>query len=285
MTLLGTAMKETSDVVDMYRKAARQQLPDVTTALATRPGHSMSSFSTDSSERYQFFRHWVYICVNSISSAVAGLPWKAAEITNAEENPESKRILGQQHKVPRAILEKAIGAQEVQSIASHPSLDMLGTSNGIHGKDELIYFTVANLEIVGCAYWILGTDDTDTEPRVFGVPATWMKFDRKSGNYLLRVAGAQEPVVIPSEYVAKMSFPNPSDPLGYYSPLNACLAAIKVDDYIQRSQQQSFDRGIHPNLIVTVSPTPGEKTRPPLHPSFLPDWFGSPVTPVATDPP
>lgn len=268
-SLLADAMKRTASVVSNYQKQAERRarrdpgLVDIETPMVTRPGEQTVVYGSDAAERYRLFRHWVYIAVDSVASAVAGLPWRAAEITNAEANPE-RRMGGWQHKVPGRILEKAAQGQEMNAIVSHPVLDLLAKPNQHQGKYEFIYFSVCNLELTGVSYWLLGTDDEGRQEQLFAVPSNWIRYDRKRDMYMMQVAGTYESVDIPPEYVTKTSFPNPADPLGYYSPLSACYSAIKVDDYIQRSQAQAFDRGIHPNLIVTVGATPGTTQRPVL---------------------
>jgi phage portal protein BeeE len=254
-SLLADAFTSSASVVSAYQKAVEargRQLADLETAIAERPTQGNISFSNDNTgERYRHFKHWVYVAVDKISSSVAALPWRAAELTNAPENPERRQSDFRQ-KIPQQINCKAIGGEEFEALASHPALDLLAKPNNHQSSYEFLYFTIANLEITGKAYWILGTDETGTEERLFAVPSNWMSYDRKNDVYLLQVAGSYEKTVILPEYVATGYFPNPSDPLGCYSPLSACISAIQVDDWIQSSQAKAFERGIFPNVIVTV---------------------------------
>jgi phage portal protein BeeE len=266
-SLLAEAVAQTESVVSLYQKQiaiSREQLVDVESEMSNRSGLGVSTFSSDSGDKYKYFRHWVFVCIDKIAGTLAGQPWRAAELTNAPDNPERTPQDLWLKNVPQRIQNKATSAEELQVLPSHPVIDLLDQPNGHQHSYEFLYFTVANLELVGVAYWILGTDDDGSSERLFAVPATWMKYNRKQDIYKLKVPGNFEGVPIPPECVGKVHFPNPSDPLSHYSPLNACLSAIKTDDYIQTSQHQSYEKGIHPNLIVSVGKTPGTQERPVL---------------------
>jgi len=268
-SLLAEAMKRQGAMVATWTKLAQQrrppsQLPEVGTRISQRQDSLFGpSYGDSPSEKYKFFRHWVYICVNAIADRVAGLAWEAAEITNASDNPE-RSFRHQRKKIQERVRQKSNSSQEIKSIASHPVLDLLARPNNLQRKYEFLYFTVANLEISGEAYWIIGKEDEGDKEQLFAVPSHWLKFNRKDKMYELRVSGSVEALPVPPEFVARTYFPNPSDPLSCYSPLNACLSAIRVDDYIQRSQSMAFERGIHPNLIVTLGPDPTTGKRPAL---------------------
>jgi phage portal protein BeeE len=257
-------------IADTHRKMAEQsmthtsELPSIAGAFAGKGQQTpMMSYGNTEGERYQYFRHWVYVCVDAISSAVAGLDWCASEITEAEANPD-RRFHGRHEKVPKRILSKVPSNQELVPLVTHPALDLVESPNEHQGKDEFIYFSVANLELTGACYWILGVDDDGKTERLFAVPSSWMSYNKKTHEYICKPSGMTDGIPIGYEYVAKTHFPNPADPMGCYSPLNACISAVRVDDYIQKSQQQAFDRGIHPNLIVSVGKPPGAQTRPTL---------------------
>jgi phage portal protein BeeE len=266
-SLLADALEQsTSFVTTLKQTAARRvthDLPDVESAMLQRTSLFGTSSYDSGGDYYQHFKNWIYIAVDSIASAVAGLPWKAAEIVNAEANPE-RRPTAFREKIPAQIRNKATSGQEFEAIASHPVLDLLAEPNATQGCYEFLYFTVANLEIVGRAHWILGTDDDGKEERLFAVPTTWVKYHRKEGMYYLQVEGEHKKIPIPPEYIATAFFPDPSDPFGCYSKVRACLPAVRVDNHIQSSQEIAFDRGIYPNLIVTVGKTPGSQQRPTL---------------------
>lgn len=263
------AIERSTSIVETYRKAAarmprQQALPDFGGRLTSKP--DSYGYGQSNAEKYRYFRAWTYACIHCIADRVANLNWEAAEVTNAEENPErSARLTMHKRCLPQRLRYKAAPTQELNAIASHPVLDLLAKPNALQRKYEFLYFTVANLELTGEAFWLIGADDDDkTQEQLFAVPATWMRWNKDQKVYMLRIGGGSEEVPVPAEFVARMYFPNPSDPRACYSPLSACYSAVRVDDYIQRSQSQAFEIGIHPNLIVTLGKDPATNQRPYL---------------------
>ncbi len=270
-TLVRRTLERAGAIHDAHKARAERNimagagsLPAVEGQFTGRDKPQSLSLGSPSDNKYGHFRHWVYTCVNAISEAVSALPWQAAELTEAAANPE-RRMGGISQKVPRQMLTKVREGQELQPILAHPSLDLVECPNYHQPHHEFVYFSVANLEITGECYWVLGVADDNATPQIYAVPSSWMAYNAKTDEYKLKPPGMTQGVSVPTEYVARTHFPDPGNPMGCWSPLSACLSAVKVDDYIQRSQQMSFDRGIHPNLIITVGKKPGQTDRPRLN--------------------
>lgn len=237
-----------------------------------------SQRATRNRESYGHFRSWVYVCVDAIARRIAGQACGAGEIENAEANQERGARFAQKagtgggliypHHRAKTIpppAYKYIGeGQQLSVFEQHRSMDLLSRPNGIQRKFEFLYMSAANLLLTGECYWVgTGPDEEDPESRgeVWAVPTSWMTPIHDGGlftGYKMQVSGQAIPQDIPPEMVARTYFADPSDLKSAYSPLRAILQAIRVDDYIQESQEQMFERGINPNLIVTVGRVRGE---------------------------
>src|SRR3990170_4680693 len=266
-SLLAEAMERQGAMVATWTKLAQErrpsaQLPDIGARLVNKQ-QSLFGYQGSAADKYQYFKDWVYVAIHCIADRVAALAWEAGEITNAGENPErsfNRRL----QKIPARVQQKANSSQEIKSIASHPVLDLLARPNSLQHKYEFLYFTVANLEIAGKVYWIVGKDDDSDEEAIYAVPVHWMEYKSDQKLYKFKPRSDVEGVDVPAEFVTQAYFPNPSDPGSWYSPLVACFSAVRIDRYIQGSQDQTFQRGIHPNLIVTVGADPVSGKRPQL---------------------
>jgi phage portal protein BeeE len=217
-----------------------------------------SNQSTNAAEHYRYFRHWVYVCVNAIARRVACQPWQAGQIEGATDNPE-RGFSSLQHKVPSNIWQRTnTPNQELSVIASHDVLDLLSRPNPIQKQFEFLYLSTCNLLLTGESYWLGGQVSTEDglQMQLWSLPTSWIYPDHTDGlfsKYFLRPSGSSDAIPVPAECVVRTYYPNPSDLASVYSPLESAISAIRVDDYIQRSQRDMFERGIHPNLLVSIA--------------------------------
>jgi len=226
--------------------------------------------SSRSRQSFQHFRSWVYVCVDAIARRAAGQACAVGEVENAEPNPSARtaayREKGLRTKpltfaksLPESMHKFARGNQELQVFQQHEALDLLARPNPIQRKFEFVYMTVANLCVTGEAYWVGGyTPAQNGKPgdgEIWAVPSNWIIPKHDKGlftGFELRMPGKPTGTPLPPGSVARTFLPDPSDLKTAYSPLRAILKAIRVDDYIQDSQEDMFERGINPNLIVTI---------------------------------
>jgi len=220
---------------------------------------------TRNKEAYAYFRNWVYICVDAIACRLAGQPICAGEITNADPNPdpsgEERTVPTRKAGLPRYIREtipksilKSIGTQNLEVYESHPVLDLFARPNPVQKGFEFFYLSAVNLLLTGESYWIGSVGDAG-EPEIWAVPTHWLEPEHDGGlftGYKIKLGNMAVAQPIPVESVARTYFADPMDLKSAFSPVRAALGAIRTDDYIQSSQEQMFERGINPNLIVTV---------------------------------
>lgn len=224
---------------------------------------------------YDSFKHWVYVAVNAIATRLAGQEITAAAMLNAPENPErmlsrlqTKQAKQAYTKQRRAAIERHSikgYAQDLDLLPTHPSLDLLARPNDLQQQEEFIYLSAANLLITGVCYWIGGVNtDRPQGAEIWAVPSNWITPIHKDGlftGYVFQPPGTMEPTQLDPENVQRIYLPDPSDLKAVYSPLQAILEAVRIDSYIQSSQEDMFERGIDPNLIITVGRQKGSDGR------------------------
>lgn len=214
-------------------------------------------------EGYQLFKGWVYICVNAIAKAVAKQQWNAGAVKGAKENPTENRdphaIQRKTINAPPFIQEKAARSDNnLEVLESHDSLDVLSRPNPVQKSFEFTYMQAANLLITGESYIVGGiVKDEGEEERLWmiAIPSNWIRPVKENGKFTgwkLMTPGNPDGISLAAENVSRTFLPNPSNPFAAMSPLAAAFSAITIDQYIQDSQQQAFENGINPNLIVTI---------------------------------
>jgi phage portal protein BeeE len=230
-------------------------------------------------EAYIANRNWVFVCANAIAKRLAGQQFLAGEVPNATENEPREAGAGiwrKSHRdyrmgfaqasirigMPPRILEKAAMDQDVELFTTHPILDSVKRPNAVQKRFEFLYFSTMNLLLTGESYWVGGVVKTDDGERVelWAVPTKWMTpihdGDLFTG-YKMDTGGLGEAPTIPPENVARTYLADPADPKSVMSPLRAINPATRTDDAIQLSNQQMMERGINPNLIITLGKVRG----------------------------
>lgn len=209
---------------------------------------------------YKEAKNWVFAATNVTAKRCAGQPWLAGHYKDAPQESKKKRR--------KAFFSKSADQPgEIEHDKNHPVLWLLDKPNRIQGKSEFIHITVMNLLLTGEFYWIGGVSkktNGEQKAEVWAVPSSWMVPQHKEGmftGYKLQT-GYGDGVDIPPENVARGYFPDPSDIKGCMSPLASCIQAAKIDDYILNSQEASFERGINPNLIITIGKGIGPDGKP-----------------------
>lgn len=247
---------------EMQAKAA-VQFGEMMVPRSTGGGMFGDTGTKKDRESYNLFRNWVYTAVNLISKRLASQPVRAGELVNAPENPERHAVAALKNQLlrntlPSRVYQKAVVDQELEMLPTHPVIDAICRPNPVQKKFEFLYFSAANLLITGQAYWIGGAvrDKEGDRIEMWAIPSSWVRPIHEDGlfsRYKITPAGQTEGFELGPENVARTYFPDPSDPKEALSPLRGILSAVRTDDYIQTSQQQMFERGLNPNLIVTMA--------------------------------
>lgn len=262
--LLKYAQQAENDI-RLYESVARKAMtvPSVADIVA---GANPSTFGGNpqrakASEAYQHHRSWIYVSIEGIVRRAVGQDIYAAAITGASPNPE-RRWMGHKstrvrERTPAFVRDKAHATGELEMLADHPVLDALYRPNPVQGKAEFLRMLAYGLLLPGEAYIIGGVvKDKDGERwEMWAVPTNWVEPVHDGGmftGYNVRIRPNEEPEFFPPENVARMYFPHPADLKSAWSPLMACFPAVEIDRHILSSQRQTFERGIFPNVVLTV---------------------------------
>jgi phage portal protein BeeE len=228
----------------------------------------LSDYKTDAKNResYGSFRNWLYSAVNALAMEGAEQPINLAKLSGVAPVENKRRRPGGGksfiiNKMPRSMRTKA-AVQEYEMILDHPAVKLFEQPNEMQGRWQFIYSFFANLNLTGWSYVVFDKGENG-EGRMYSVPTTWVRPDHKDGAFSkFYVVNPQDPAGIQGkepltrDNVAFAYLPDPSNPLSAIAPATSQLPAIRIDDYIQASQQQYFQNGIFPSVIVTMGKNP-----------------------------
>lgn len=245
---------------------------------------------------YDEFKHWIYVAISAIATRIAGQPFGAGQLTGQtkagrpiidigtkgwkhrlDQLDEPTRTMHvtrwcrTQNRWPTCIKEMTQGGQQIEPFFDHDILDFLKAPNEVQGKFEFLFCIIANLLITGESYIIAeevkGKKKGDDSKRaqygvaVWAVPTPWITAKHENGelfsSYELKPSSQSEPVPLPKEAVCRLYIPDPKDPKSCISPLATQMPAVKIDGSIQHSQQAMFEKGIFPNVALTIGKNVG----------------------------
>ena len=236
---------------------------------------------TKSRQNFSAFRNWLYSAINALSMEAAAQPISIAHVIGAaDEKDEGKKRSPRGSKnhitkgMPSATRNK-VADQEYDVVLDHPLSKSLEQPNPVQNKWQFIYSFVANLNLTGWSYVVF-------EPKkeggfvMYSLPTTWVRPDHTKGPYAeFYIKNPRDPAAdanskpLTRENVAFAYLPDPGNPLSAMAPATSQMPAIRIDNHIQASQEQHFEKGIFPSVIVTVGKEPldgvaGGGTRPRL---------------------
>jgi phage portal protein BeeE len=218
--------------------AAKASVGSATDALLARAPSGLPITRSDlskASEQLRHFSGWVYASIRAIAQRIAGQPIHVG------------RVKGSNRMGTKA-------AGDVEALDNHPLLDLLADPNDLMVAWSLMFTTVASLELTGRALWWLPKQE-----QILPIPTSWLQgFDgsTKYSSFRVRPPGTAEAIPLPADECAYFCYPDPSDPHGAVSPLQAVGGAVDADEAMTASQISMFRQGIHPSHVVTVGKDP-----------------------------
>jgi phage portal protein BeeE len=241
----GSALERAFADVERMELATRAAIANP--ALALSPMASVASYQTGEmaldQERLLHYRNWPYVCISAIAKRVAMQP---IYVSLAKRAPNASKSY----------------KDDLLPLDNHPFLDAIHAPNPIFTKTQLIWSTVASLELCGRAFWWfpeLARGESQRE--IWPIPPSWIHpVDNLRKSYQIRPFGAGEPFTVAGEDVAYFSLPDPSNPFGSVSPLQSQAYAVDTDESIQTAQARSFANGLFPTLAITVGDTGNNAT-------------------------
>ncbi len=181
------------------------------------------------------FKSWVYSAIRPIANTIAGRP---IVVTGSAKSKITK-------------------AKDGEPIENHPIVRLIADPNELMTGYGLVWATVASICLTGKAYWWL-PDDAE---QLHLIPVSWvLGWTGKTSfeSWKVLPPGATEPFEIPADRMVYFAMPDPADPWGAISPLQACAGAVNNDHDILASQRSMFARGIHPSHAIIVAKDAGE---------------------------
>lgn len=154
--------------------------------------------------------------------------------------------------------------QRLKPIASHAILDALNDPNPFMLSYQLKLVTFMGLEIFGDYYWWIEAIDTPKgmRYRIWPVPPHWLKESyNRDGSinnryWKIQPPGAFDGVNVPAESVVMFRYPDPFDPFGILSPMQALARPISIDAAGELAIEAQMRNGANPGLaIITGRPS------------------------------
>lgn len=243
------ALKKAFADVDAMRATAKQSVASIPGDLigaGPSPDGINRADMSKAKEQYEHFRGWAYAAIRPIAQRIAGQPINVGRVTGSG-SVRSK------------------GASKPDPLPAHDILDMLANPNGLLVGWSLMYSLVASLELTGRAF--LWVTERNGIREAYPIPTSWIEGHVGGATitgWKVRPSGRGESKTIPAEEMVYLSYPNPADPKGSISPLQAAAAAVDADEQIVASQASAFRRGLNPQHVLTAGSLPGQEHKPHL---------------------
>jgi phage portal protein BeeE len=229
-------------LADSHRSyaSAKASVANVQQAMLARGPGGLPIERTDLSKAHEQLRHftgWVYASIRPIAQRIAGQPI---------------------HVGRRASIRRGSKAAKPEPMRSHDLLDLLGNPNDLMVAWSLMFTTVASMELTGRQLWWL-----PGRKQILPIPTSWLVgFEGSTSfqSFKIRPPYTGEAFNLPANECAYFAYPNPADPHGATSPLQAVAGAVDTDEAITASQVSAFQQGINPHHAVIVGRDP--------HPDF-----------------
>jgi phage portal protein BeeE len=222
-------------------------------------------------EQYRHFAGWVYACIRPIAQRIAGQNMRVARVPikggagygRGQADLSQRRRAGLiKATVPLSL--KDFVTEDAEVLDQHPLLDALNDPNAVMVRWALLYVTVASLELTGRAFWWIlprtaGERGMAAGWEIWPVPTSWVQpvhgDQRLYQAWKIQPDTASEAVEVPADQIAYIYYPDPSNPLGAVSPLQATARAVVADESIQDAQRRSFG-SMNPGWLLTIGRHP-----------------------------
>lgn len=197
-------------------------------------------------EQFRHFKNWAFSAIRPICQKVAEVPVRVGRVAAGQK-------LGTKQ------------AANVKQLDTHPFLDLLANPNPLMTSWSLLYTAAASMEICGRSLWWL-----PGKSAIWPIPISWVtSFEGGSRwtSFKIRTPYSGEEFEIDADECVFAFYPDPSDPHGAISPLQAAWSAIDADEQIITTQASIFRRGIMPTSAIILGEDGDTKVRPRLEDS------------------
>lgn len=193
----------------------------------------------EAAEALQHFRGWVFCAVRTIAQRIAGLPIAVERRTTAPRGQKAGT---------------SGGAGDWQPVEpTHPLVKLFDDPCPIMPRPSLMFSYVASLELTGRGLMLI--DDAEGLA-LWPIPTSWATPQHLPGkpfdSWKLQSPNSTETMEIVADDMIYSAYPDPSNPLGSVSPLEAAGLAVLADEKLQTSQLAAFDNNCLPGVAVIV---------------------------------
>ncbi len=207
-------------------------------------------------ERLKHDVGWVAAVTMVLAQKIAAQPIRIARKARAADGPsKSKSARIKRHAVARV---KHL-TEDVELLDSHWLLDALHLPNEYLTGNAQMHLTVKSLDINGEAYWLI--DRSGDRLRLYYLSADWVTPQHTDeglfSSYKVIVQGTGHQQDVPPDDMVRFVRPDEKNPYaGAFSTLAANALAVVTDEYLQVSQQRTFQNGINPTMGVVIGRHP-----------------------------
>lgn len=216
---------------------------------------------------------WVFSCVKTIAQRAAGQRVRVGRWKGTAAAPRPGSQADFEFRATRASMPLSMKqlASQVELVEHHPLIDAVERPNDIMTYWQLMFVSVASIVLTGKGYWWTYPNKTVERPwTVMPMPASWMtprhKKNKLFDQWSVQPAASATPFTVPGNEIAYFYLPDPSNPLGAVSMLQAQSRSVVADEALSEAQRRAFSRGIFPGHALKVGRLPGADGTPGLRP-------------------
>lgn len=227
--------------------------------------NGLSKSRADAAEQYKHNTGWVFSSIRIIAQRIARQPIRVARYKRMENSRSIVDLIRQPRKdtLPGSLKE---AQAELELLDGHDLIDTINDPNPIMVRWSLMYVTVASLELTGKAFWWIkeGEPGSGRKWEIWHVPTDWVSAkhdnDKLFTSWVIRPPGSMEGVEVNADDLAYFYYPDPSNPLGALSPLQAQARSVVADEFIVEAQRRGFMNSIWPGHAIIIGRTQSDGT-------------------------
>ena len=236
-------------------------------------------------EQYRHNSGTVHGIIKPIANRISRQPVRLARIIQDDEEKDfTSTGVWHKHMVEQSLpLKLKHMATQIEMIEEHEILDSIHNPNPYMTEWALKYVSIFSLELAGMAVWWQTRDPETGRLQTYYLPSHWCtpNHERKLYDFMeVRPENSGESWDVPWEEIVYIVIPDPADPLGASSTLQAQSKPVVIDESMVEAQRRQFSNGIHPGYAITIGRHPDAQGRPGERPILTPEQREQLITAV-----